>query len=68
MNLTFFYKSHLCLLFESLEMNLRELIKQKTVNGAPLSTVRTYAKQILLGFIFIHENKLIHSDCISLIT
>lgn len=50
------------MLFPLYKMNLRDLLKE-TKNGLPLSTVKLYAKQLILAFILIHKNHLIHADC-----
>lgn len=43
----FKYRNHLCLVFESLSMNLREVLKKFGRNiGLKLTAVRVYAKQL----------------------
>ncbi|KAL6957822.1 non-specific serine,threonine protein kinase [Sarracenia purpurea var. burkii] len=47
---SFKYRNHLCLVFESLHMNLREVLKKFGRNiGLKLTAVRTYAKQLFIA-------------------
>lgn len=60
---SFEYRKHLCLVFESLDIDMRCLIKMygKT-EGLSLEAVRSYARQIFLGLNHLKKNKLIHAD------
>ena len=59
----FFHKNHLCLVFESLTMNLREVLKKfgKDV-GLHIKAVRSYANQLLLALKLMKKCSIIHSD------
>ena len=43
----FQFKNHLCLVFELLNINLYELLKQNQFRGLPLPLIRHFIKQIL---------------------
>eukprot|EP01016_Furgasonia_blochmanni_P046397 TRINITY_DN667_c0_g2_i1.p1 TRINITY_DN667_c0_g2~~TRINITY_DN667_c0_g2_i1.p1 ORF type:complete len:609 (-),score=123.11 TRINITY_DN667_c0_g2_i1:693-2519(-) len=60
---SFDYRRHLWLVFELMEMDLRETIKTygKKI-GLSIEGVRSYAKQILIALTFLKKNKLIHAD------
>ena len=46
----FFHKQHLCLVFEPLAMNLREVLKKYGKHvGICLGAVRSYAHQVILS-------------------
>lgn len=59
----FFHKSHLCLVFESLSMNLRELLRKygKDV-GLHVKAVRSYTQQMLLSLKLMKRCGILHSD------
>ncbi|KAG2175404.1 hypothetical protein INT43_001051, partial [Umbelopsis isabellina] len=59
---TFFHKSHLCLVFELLSVNLYELIKQNQFKGLSTNLVRVFATQLLDALIVLRENQIIHCD------
>ncbi|KDQ18713.1 hypothetical protein BOTBODRAFT_52647 [Botryobasidium botryosum FD-172 SS1] len=60
---TFEHRGHLCLVFESLSMNLREVIKRfgKDV-GLNLRAVRAYAHQLFLGLSHMKKCNIMHAD------
>lgn len=55
-------KGHLCLVFELLDMNLYELLKQNQFRGLPLSLIRHFASQILEALGVMEEAGIIHCD------
>lgn len=59
----FFHKNHLCLVFESLSMNLREVLKKygKDV-GLHIKAVRSYTQQLLLALKLMKRCSVLHSD------
>lgn len=60
---SFDFKGHLCLVFENLNMNLRELIKRfgKDV-GINLRAVRTYCHQMFLALSLLKKGNFMHAD------
>ncbi|KAI3453012.1 hypothetical protein Pfo_009675 [Paulownia fortunei] len=60
---TFKYRNHLCLVFESLHMNLREVLKKFGRNiGLKLTAVRAYAKQLFIALKHLKNCGVLHSD------
>ncbi|KZV58548.1 hypothetical protein F511_12375 [Dorcoceras hygrometricum] len=60
---TFKYRNHLCLVFESLHMNLREVLKKFGRNiGLKLTAVRTYAKQLFIALKHLKNCSVLHCD------
>ncbi|XP_014673306.1 PREDICTED: serine/threonine-protein kinase PRP4 homolog [Priapulus caudatus] len=59
----FSHKNHLCLVFESLSMNLREVLKKygKDV-GLHIKAVRSYTQQLLLALKLMKRCNIIHAD------
>lgn len=59
----FEHRGHLCMVFESLSMNLREVVKRfgKDV-GLNLRAVRAYAYQIFLGLSLMKRASIVHAD------
>lgn len=59
----FFHKNHLCLVFESLSMNLREVMKKYGKNiGLHVKAVRSYSQQLLLALKLLKKCSLLHAD------
>ncbi|GAA5837748.1 hypothetical protein JCM9279_006850 [Rhodotorula babjevae] len=60
---TFEHRGHLCLVFESLSMNLREVVKRygKDV-GLNLRAVRAYASQMFLALSLMRKCDIMHAD------
>ncbi|KAL5179793.1 Serine/threonine-protein kinase PRP4 [Glycine soja] len=60
---SFKYKNHLCLVFESLHMNLREVLKKFGRNiGLRLTAVRAYAKQLFIALKHLRNCGVLHCD------
>ncbi|XP_042445946.1 serine/threonine-protein kinase PRP4 homolog [Zingiber officinale] len=60
---SFKYRNHLCLVFESLHMNLREVLKKFDRNiGLKLTAVRAYAKQLLTALKHLRNCGVLHCD------
>ncbi|KAI9007267.1 kinase-like domain-containing protein [Gaertneriomyces semiglobifer] len=59
----FEHKNHLCLVFESLSMNLREVLKKfgKDV-GLHIRAVRIYAQQLFLALSLLKKCNILHAD------
>ncbi|XP_010556408.1 PREDICTED: serine/threonine-protein kinase prpf4B-like [Tarenaya hassleriana] len=60
---SFKYRNHLCLVFESLHLNLREVLKKFGRNiGLKLSAVRVYAKQLFIALKHLRNCGVLHCD------
>lgn len=60
---SFDHKGHLCLIFEHMSKNLRDLLKEETNgHGLALPAVRTYARQMFLGLQHLQDCQVIHLD------
>ncbi|ETN73061.1 kinase domain protein [Necator americanus] len=60
---TFNHHNHLCLCFENLSMNLRELLKKYGNNvGLHMKAVRSYAHQLLMALRLLKKCGLVHAD------
>nr|PNR47769.1 hypothetical protein PHYPA_012242 [Physcomitrium patens] len=60
---SFEYRNHLCLVFESLHMNLREILKKFGRNiGINLTAVRAYAKQLFIALKHLRNCGVLHCD------
>lgn len=60
---SFKYRNHLCLVFESLNMNLREVLKKFGRNiGLNLTAVRAYAKQLFISLKHLKNCGVLHCD------
>jgi len=60
---TFYYRKHVCLVFECMWDDLRAAVKKYTKNkGMALQAVRAYSKQLLVGVRHMHKCKIIHAD------
>ncbi|KII89474.1 hypothetical protein PLICRDRAFT_109520 [Plicaturopsis crispa FD-325 SS-3] len=60
---TFEHRGHLCLVFESLSMNLRDVVKRfgKDV-GLNVRAVRAYAHQLFLALSLLRKANIMHAD------
>ena len=59
----FFHKNHLCLVFESLSMNLREVLKKYGKDiGLHIKAVRSYAQQLFLALKLLKRTSILHAD------
>ncbi|KAL1853974.1 hypothetical protein VTK73DRAFT_8861 [Phialemonium thermophilum] len=60
---SFEYKGHLCMAFENLSLNLREVLKKFGNNiGINLNATRAYAYQIFLALGHMRKCSIIHAD------
>ncbi|TIB70163.1 hypothetical protein E3P77_00081 [Wallemia ichthyophaga] len=60
---TFEHRGHLCIVFESLGMNLREILKRFGANvGINIKALRAYAHQILLALSLLKKANVMHAD------
>ena len=58
----FSFRSHICITFELLSMNLYELIKKNKFQGFSLQLVRKFAHSILQCLDALFKNRIIHCD------
>lgn len=59
----FDHKGHLCMAFENLSMNLREVLKKFGRDvGLNLRAIRAYAQQIFLGLSLFRKCGILHAD------
>lgn len=59
----FEHKGHLCMVFENLNLNLREVLKKFGRDvGLNLGAIRAYAQQIFLGLSLMRKCNILHAD------
>ncbi|KAJ1677361.1 U4/U6 small nuclear ribonucleoprotein prp4, partial [Spiromyces aspiralis] len=59
----FKHRGHLCIVFESLSMNLREVIKKYGhETGLNMKAVRAYAQQLFLALSLLEKCRVMHAD------
>ncbi|ETN46709.1 uncharacterized protein HMPREF1541_00896 [Cyphellophora europaea CBS 101466] len=60
---SFDHKGHLCMVFENMSMNLREVLKKFGRDiGINLKAVRAYAQQLFLGLGLLKKCQYLHAD------
>jgi serine/threonine-protein kinase PRP4 len=61
---TFEHRNHLCLVFESLDQNLREILKRYGKNGGGISllAIRAYAQQLFSALELLSRTEILHAD------
>src|SRR6201999_2054807 len=60
---SFDHKGHLCMVFENLSMNLREVLKKFGRDvGINLKAIRAYSQQLFLGLSLLKKCQYIHAD------
>ncbi|ATY66384.1 kinase-like domain [Cordyceps militaris] len=59
---SFYFRGHLCISTELLDMNLYEFIKAHSFRGFSLRIIRRFTKQILSSLILLKQRKIIHCD------
>jgi dual specificity tyrosine-phosphorylation-regulated kinase 2/3/4 len=58
----FYFRGHLCISTELLDMNLYEFIKSNAFRGFSLKIVRRFTKQLLSSLLLLKQHKVIHCD------
>jgi len=58
----FYFRSHLCIAFELLSINLYEFIKNNNFQGLSLGLIRRFAQQLLVSLRFLRSCRVIHCD------
>ncbi|KAG6038604.1 hypothetical protein E4U41_004000 [Claviceps citrina] len=59
---SFYFRGHLCISTELLDMNLYEFIKAHSFRGFSLKIIRRFTKQILASLVLLKQRKVIHCD------
>jgi dual specificity tyrosine-phosphorylation-regulated kinase 2/3/4 len=59
---SFYFRGHLCISTELLDMNLYEFIKSNNFRGFSLKIVRRFTKQLLSSLLLLKSKKVIHCD------
>jgi len=60
---TFYYRKHLCLVFECMWDDLRAALKKYTKGkGMAMQAVRAYSRQLMIGLRHMHKCGIIHAD------
>ncbi|XP_046405482.1 dual specificity tyrosine-phosphorylation-regulated kinase 2-like [Ischnura elegans] len=59
---SFTFRSHMCITFELLSINLYELIKKNKFQGFSVQLVRKFTHSLLLCLEALYRNKIIHCD------
>lgn len=59
---SFYFRDHLCISTELLDMNLYEFIKSNSFRGFSLKIVRRFTKQLLSSLILLKQHRVIHCD------
>lgn len=60
---SFTHKGHMCMVFEHMSDNLREILKKFGRDvGINLKAVRTYAQQMFLGLLLMRKCNILHAD------
>ncbi|CAK9251068.1 unnamed protein product, partial [Sphagnum jensenii] len=59
----FYHRNHLCLVFESLSMNLREVLKKYGKDiGLHIKAVRSYSHQLFMALKLLKKCSILHAD------
>ncbi|KAI1438449.1 hypothetical protein GGR50DRAFT_431828 [Xylaria sp. CBS 124048] len=59
---SFYFRGHLCISTELLDMNLYEFIKSNSFRGFSLKLIRRFTKQMLSSLTVLKQHKVIHCD------
>ena len=59
---SFWFRGHLCIVFELLSFNLYDLLKANSFKGFSQTLVRRFAIQTLKGLNFLSDHNIIHCD------
>ncbi|KAL2018861.1 hypothetical protein VTK56DRAFT_350 [Thermocarpiscus australiensis] len=59
---SFYFRGHLCISTELLDMNLYEFIKSNAFRGFSLKLIRRFTKQMLSALNLLKQHKVIHCD------
>ncbi|KAG1126180.1 hypothetical protein G6F42_008041 [Rhizopus arrhizus] len=59
---SFYFREHLCIVFECLSLNLFEILQQNSYQGFSMGLVKRFAHQILTALNLLSEHNIIHCD------
>lgn len=59
---SFYFRGHLCISTDLLDMNLYEFIKAHDFHGFSLKLIRRFTKQLLSSLVLLNGHKVIHCD------
>ncbi|KAL1835360.1 hypothetical protein VTK73DRAFT_5708 [Phialemonium thermophilum] len=59
---SFYFRGHLCISTELLDMNLYEFIKANGFRGFSLKLIRRFTKQLLGSLLLLQQHRVIHCD------
>ncbi|KAJ1505616.1 Dual specificity tyrosine-phosphorylation-regulated kinase [Coelomomyces lativittatus] len=59
---TFYFRDHLCIVFELLSINLYDFIKGNDFRGFTLKLIRRFTLQLLECLMFLYDRRLVHCD------
>lgn len=59
---SFYFRGHLCISTDLLDMNLYEFIKAHDFRGFSLKLIRRFTKQLLSSLVLLNGHKVIHCD------
>lgn len=59
---SFYFRGHLCISTELLDMNLYEFIKSNSFRGFSIKLIRRFTKQMLSSLVILKQHKVIHCD------
>ena len=59
---SFYFRGHLCISTDLLDMNLYEFIKAHGFRGFSLKLIRRFTKQLLSSLVLLNSHKVIHCD------
>ncbi|KAJ9651572.1 serine/threonine protein kinase, CMGC, dual-specificity [Neophaeococcomyces mojaviensis] len=59
---SFYFREHLCISTDLLDMNLYEFIKIHDFRGFSLKLIRRFTKQMLASLVLLHGKRVIHCD------
>ncbi|KAK4513647.1 uncharacterized protein ATC70_005651 [Mucor velutinosus] len=59
---SFYFRDHLCIVFECLSLNLYEILQQNSYQGFSMGLVKRFAFQILTSLKLLSEHNVIHCD------
>ena len=58
----FIFRSHMCIVFELMSLNLYELVKKNKFRGMKVAVVRKFAYSIAIALSLVHRKQIIHGD------